>query len=323
MAQRRTMLAACLGGLLALAVAPPAAAQPYPSRTITIVVGFAPGGFIDVLARVVGQKLSERLGQPVVIENRAGAGGNIAHRLVATAPADGYTLLAATTSLAINETLYKNRGYSASDFTPIAISVSTPEVLANHPARRAGTLQELVREARDTPINYGTAGAGSGSYIAAEYFFRILTRVPATHVPFHGGAPVINAGMGNQIDVVAVAMAGGVVAPIRTGKLRGLGVASERRSPLLPQVPTYIESGFDFTASAWGGFFAPAGTNREIVGNLNFVIGEIMTEPDVLARLRVIGFEPVHGNQPEMDRLFQAELEKWGKMVDSIGVSIQ
>jgi tripartite-type tricarboxylate transporter receptor subunit TctC len=310
--------------LLAAVGLRPAAAQQYPTRPITMIVGFAPGGFIDVLARVVAQKLSERLGQPVVVENRAGAGGNIAHRIVATAPADGYTLLAATTSLAINETLYKNRGYAAHDFVPINIAVSTPEVLANHPDRREGTLQDLVRTAKDTPINFGTAGAGSGSYIASEYFFRVLAKVPAVHVPYQGGAPVINAGMGNQIDVVAVAMAGGVVGPIRNGKLRGLAVASEQRVSLLPNVPTYSEAGYaGFTASAWGGFFAPAKTDPEVVGKLNFLIDEIMKEPDVLARLRPIGFEPIHGSVTQMDKLFEAELEKWGKMVSSIGVSIQ
>jgi tripartite-type tricarboxylate transporter receptor subunit TctC len=233
-------------------------------------------------------------------------------------------LLAATTSLAINETLYKNRGYAAHDFVPIAISVSTPEVLANHPDRREGTLQDLVRTAKDTPINFGTAGAGSGSYIASEYFFRMLAKVPAIHVPYQGGAPVINAGMGNQIDVVAVAMAGGVVGPIRSGKLRGLAVASEQRHSLLPNVPTYSEAGYTgFTASAWGGFFAPAKTDPEIVGKLNFLIDEIMKEPDVQARLRPIGFEPIHGNTTFMDKLFEAELEKWSKMVSAIGVSIQ
>jgi tripartite-type tricarboxylate transporter receptor subunit TctC len=322
-AQRRWVLVA---GALAMFAATTAqvCAQQYPTRPITLVVGFAPGGFIDVLARVVAQKLSERLGQPVVVENRAGAGGNIAHRVVASAPPDGYTLLAATTSLAINETLYKSRGYSAQDFVPVSISVSTPEVLANHPDRREATLETLVRTAKDTPINFGTAGAGSGSYIAAEYFFRIMAKVPATHVPFQGGAPAITAGIGNQIDVVAVAMAGGAVAPIRTGKLRGLGVASEQRSALLPNVPTYAEAGFPgFTASAWGGFFAPAKTDPEIVGKLNFLIDEIMKEPDVLARLRPIGFEPIHGSPSFMDKLFTAELEKWGRMVTGIGVWIQ
>jgi tripartite-type tricarboxylate transporter receptor subunit TctC len=320
---RSWILAVGVLALFAIAMRP-AAAQQYPTRPITMVVGFAPGGFIDVLARVVAQNLSERLGQPVVVENRAGAGGNIAHRLVAAAAPDGYTLLAATTSLAINETLYKNRGYSAQDFVPITISVSTPEVLANHPDRREGTLQELVRTAKDTPVNFGTAGAGSGSYIAAEYFFRILAKVPAVHVPFQGGAPVINAGLGNQIDVVAVAMAGGAVAPIRAGRLRGLAVASDHRTALLPKVPTYAEAGFPgFSATAWGGFFAPAKTDPEIVGKLNFLIDEIMKEPDVLSRLRPIGFEPIHGSPGFMDKLFQAELEKWGKMVTGIGVSIQ
>lgn len=300
-----------------------ATAEPYPNRPITLVVGFTPGGFIDILARMIGHKLSERTGHPVVVETRAGAGGNIAHRAVASAEPDGYTLLAATTSLAINETLYKNRGYTADDFVTVAIPVSSPEVLANHPGRLERNLREVVEGAKARPVNFGTAGAGSGSYIAAEYFFRKLAKVPATHVPFQGGAPAITAGVANQIDVVAVAMAGGAVAPIRSGRLRGLGVASEKRVPSLPDVPTYKEAGFPpFVATAWAGFFAPAKTDPEIVFKLNALIDDIMNEPDVVSKLQHMGFDPIHTPQSQADKFFRSEVDKWGQMVTTLGISI-
>src|SRR3954464_10679897 len=177
----RALVAAAL--VVALGPFQSAHTQQYPSKTISIVVGFAPGGFIDTIARLVGQKLSERLGQPVVVENRAGAGGNLAHRIVAAAAPDGHTILAATTSIAINESLYKNRGYSAGDFTTLAISASTAEIIVSHP-NGAKTLQDMLAGAKTRPMNYGTAGAGSASYIVTEYFFRNLAKVPAQHVPF-------------------------------------------------------------------------------------------------------------------------------------------
>ena len=299
-------------------------AQTYPARPITIVVGFAPGGFIDSLARVVGQKLSQRLGQPVVVENKPGASGNIAHKSVAGAAPDGHTLLAASTSLAINESLFKNKGYSAGDLAPISIAVSNPEVLAVPPSRPEKTLKEFVDAARakGQPITFATAGIGSGSYIAAEYFFKIKAEVPAAHVPYQGGAPAIAAVMANQVDVVAVAMAGGVAEPIKAGMLRGIGVASETRVPSLEGVPTYAEGGFPgFTAAAWGGFFAPAKTSPEIVARLNGFINDILKEPDVTARLGPLGLEPIHGSPADAEALFRAEVEKWTVMVNAIGAA--
>jgi tripartite-type tricarboxylate transporter receptor subunit TctC len=299
-----------------------ASAQGYPTRNITIVVGFAPGGFIDSLARVVGQKLSQRLGQPVVIENKPGASGNIAHKAVAAAAPDGHTLLAASTSIAINESLFKNKGYAASDLASISIAVTNPEVLAVHPSRPEKTLKEFVEaaKAKGQPITFATAGIGSGSYIAAEYFFRIIAGIPAAHVPYQGGAPAIAAAMGNQVDLVAVAMAGGVAEPIKSGALRGLGVASEKRVAGLEGVPTYAEGGFPgFTASSWGGFFAPAKTSSEIVRRLNGLVNEILKEPDVVARLAPLGLEPIQGSPADAEALFQTEVEMWTKMVTSIG----
>jgi tripartite-type tricarboxylate transporter receptor subunit TctC len=330
--QRRRTITSSASGLLCAAVAAvlavfcghagPAQAQQYPSKTITIVVGFAPGGFIDTISRLVGQKLSDRLGQPVVVENRSGAGGNLAHRVVAAAAPDGHTILAATASIAINESLYKNRGYVATDFTTIAISASTPEIIVTHP-NGPKSLKEMLESAKVKPVNYGTAGAGSASYIVTEYFFRMLAKVPAQHVPFQGGGPLVNAAIAHHVDLAAAAMAGGFVPHVQAGSLRGLAIASDKRVAVVKDVPTYAESGYPgFTASSFAGFFAPAKTPPEVVNKLNTAINEIMKEPDVLARLVPVGFEPIYGSAPESDALFRAEIEKWRQMVEGIGLQI-
>ncbi|MGC1698917.1 MAG: tripartite tricarboxylate transporter substrate-binding protein [Pseudolabrys sp.] len=166
---------------------------PYPSRNITFVVGFAAGGVADSIGRIVGQKLTDRLGQTVVVENRGGAGGNIAAKSVAGSAADGYTVLVTTTALAINETLHKNKGFTADDFTSVAIAASSPESLSVPPTMQVNNIGEFLKAMQGKPINFGSAGAGSGSHIATEYFLKALAKVPATHVPFQGGAPARNA----------------------------------------------------------------------------------------------------------------------------------
>jgi tripartite-type tricarboxylate transporter receptor subunit TctC len=307
--------------VLALGCPQSALAQQYPSKTITIVVGFAPGGFIDTISRLVGQKLSERLGQPVVVENRAGAGGNLAHRIVAAAVPDGHTILAATTSIAINESLYKNRGYSAGDFVTLAISASTAEIIVSHPDGPK-TLKEMLEAAKTKPVNYGTAGAGSASYIVTEYFFQKLAKVPAQHVPFQGGGPLVNAALAHHIDLAAAAMAGGFVPHVQAGTLRGLAIARDQRMAVVADVPTYAEAGYPLSASSWAGFFAPAKTPPEVVAKLNAAMNDIMKEPDVLAKLVPIGFEPINGSPAQADAMFRSEIEKWRQMVEGIGLQI-
>lgn len=310
--------------MMAISASPLRAQTTYPTRMITIVVGFAPGGFMDSLARQVGNKLSQRVGQSVIIENRPGAGGNIAARVVLNLPHDGYTIHAASTSIAINESLYKSKGYSAKDFTAISIAASNPEVLAIHPSRPERTLKEFVETARakDAAISFSTAGAGSGSHIAAEYFFREIAKIKAQHIPYQGGAPALTAAIGQHVDIVATALAAGLVEPINSNILRGLGVASDKRSTVIPDVPTYAESGFPFTATAWGGFFVAADTDPAIVVRLNSLIDDIMKDPDVVANMRSIGFEPVYGSQPEAEKLFRSEVDKWSKMVTALGLSV-
>ena len=303
--------------------APSAHAQQYPNRSITLIVGFAAGGVADGIGRLVGQKLSARLGQNVVVENRGGAGGNIAARAVAGAAADGYTILVTTTAMAINETMHKSRGFAASDFRTAAIVASTPEAFAVAKANAANSLKELVANAKGKTVNFGTAGVGSGSHIAAEYFFKELAKVPATHVPFQGGAPAINAAVAGHIDMISASLGGGLVAQVNAGNLKGLGVASDKRVGAIAGVPTLAEAGYpNFQAASWVGFFVPAKTDPQVVAKLNEAIDAIMKEPDVLERLSKLGFDPVNGSQAQAEAMFKAEVGKWGKMVTSLGLTV-
>jgi len=309
-------------GLVAAALlAQPAAAQQYPTQQITLVVAFAAGGVADTVARVIGQKLSERLKQNVVVENRGGAGGSLGAKIVAAANADGHTLLVTTTALAINDTISKNKGYATDDLRPVAIAASTPESLSVNPSNPAKTLGEFVQNAKGKSISFGTAGIGTGSYIAAEYFFRAIAKIESVHVPFTGGPPVISAGVGNHIDMVAVSLPAAVAA-INQNQLRGLGVASPQRAPSVPNVPTYAEAGFpDFYAASWVGFFAPTKTADTIVAKLNGEINEIIKDPDVVQRLSAVGFDAISKSQAETAAYFKSEVETWGKMARTVGVT--
>jgi tripartite-type tricarboxylate transporter receptor subunit TctC len=311
-----------LAGVAALALsgADPAAAQQYPVRPITAVVAAAAGGYADAVARIIAEKLGTRLGQNVVVENRGGAAGNIGAKAVASATPDGYTMLVTTTALAINETLYKHRGYSAADLKAASIAVSAPEVIVAHPSNPAKNVAELVKQ--NKTITYGSAGVGTGSYIAAEYLFKVLAKVDTIHVPFPGGAPAINALLGNHIPVLA-ATAPPLISPINRGAMRGLGVAAAKRMALLPTVPTYGEQGFpNFYAASWVGFFLPAKTPPAIIEKLNHEINEALNDPQVQARLKPLGVELFRRSTADTAKFFDSEVATWGKMVTTLGFSV-
>jgi tripartite-type tricarboxylate transporter receptor subunit TctC len=308
---------------LALVAASPAAAETWPAARITIVCAFAPGGFADTMARVVAQGLSERLHQSVVVENRGGAGGNIAAGLVAHAAADGYTILATTTAIAINETLMKSKPYTAADLKTVAMVASSPETLSTSPSHPANDLPSFIKSMSGKTVNFASAGVGTGSHIEAEYFFKFLAKVPVQHIPFQGGAPALNAMLANQVDLLAATLAGTIAAQMQAGKLKGLGVAADKRAPSVPKVLTYAEQGFpDFTASSWVGLFAPAATDPKALAVLNAAINETMRGEDVQKKLRALGFDPIVAAQADADRMFHAEVEKWGKMVQALNLSI-
>jgi tripartite-type tricarboxylate transporter receptor subunit TctC len=303
-------------------IATAAAAQSYPGRNVTFVVAFAPGGVADTVARLVAQKLSEKFGQTFVVENKGGAGGNLAAKIVAAAPADGYSILVTTTAAAINDTISKNKGYATSDLRTIAIAASTPEIMVVHASHPAKTLKEFVAGARGKNFTFGTAGIGTGSYIAAEYFFRAIAKLDSVHVPFSGGAPALNAVLGNQVDLLALSLPP-AVAQINQGAIRGLGVAHPTRVPSIPNVPTYAESGFpDFYAASWVGFFAPAKTSDAVVTSLNTEINRILRDPDIERRLSDLGFDAIHKDLPQAEAYFNSEVQHWGDMARGVGVSI-
>ena len=302
----------------------PAGAQTYPTRDITFIVAFAPGGVADTVARLLAQGLSARLGHTVVVENRGGAGGNIAASAVARAAADGYTILVTTTALAINETLRKNNGFSTSELKTIAIVASSPESLITNVNNPIANLADVVKAAQGGKnITYGTAGVGSGSHIAAAYFFKEIAKIPATHVPFQGGAPAMNAIMGSQIDLLATTLGGGAAAQLAGGKVKGLAVASAKRAAVVPNVPTYAEAGYPgFVAASWVGVFAPEKTPADIVSKLNATVEDVMKDEKLRQRLTAIGFDPIEGTQAQAESYFRSEVADWGKMVKTLGLSI-
>jgi tripartite-type tricarboxylate transporter receptor subunit TctC len=318
---RRSILIAC--GLVMLAGG--AAAQNYPSRPIKIVVPFPAGGSNDIVARVIAQKLSERNnGQTVFVENRGGAGGNIAASFVARSAPDGYTLLATTTAIAVNETLFANKDFSAKDFATVAIPASSPESLVTSGTNPASNLADFLKAMNGKTINLAIPGVGTGSDIEAEYFLKFIAKAPAQVIPFQGGAPAITATIGNQVDMMASTLGGGAAAQINDGKLKGLGIAADKRAAVAPNVPTYAEQGFPgFTAASWVGFFAPAKTDAHIVAALNATINEIVQTPDVQKKLGDLGFDPITGSPERAEAMFHAEVDKWGKMVKALDLSIK
>jgi tripartite-type tricarboxylate transporter receptor subunit TctC len=317
----RKALACCALLLLSSGAAP---AQDYPAKPITFVVAFAPGGVADGIGRMIAQRLSEAFKQTVVVENRGGAGGNIAAKQVLSAAPDGYTILVTTTALAINETLHRNKGFAANDLETVAIVASSPEAFAINPANAATSLPQFIASAKGKTINFGSAGVGSGSHIAAEYFFKEIAKVPATHVPFQGGAPAINAAVGGHIDLLSITLGGGLVAQVKGGKLKGLGVMNDTRVGTMSDVPTFAESGFPgFHAASWVGLFVPAKTPADVIAKLNGAVDAIVRQPDFQERLAALGFDPVTGNQAAAAKRFKDDVGEWAKRVNALGMKVE
>ncbi len=297
------------------------AQAPYPDKPVRFVVAFAAGGYADAVARLVGQKLGERLGQSIVVENRGGAGGNLATRQVAAAKPDGYTLLVHTTAFSINPTLYRNPGYELKSFVPVAYTVSTPGVFTVHPSNPANTLKELIQEYKGKRVTYATAGVGSSSHLAGDYLLRSLAGLDAVHVPYQGGAPAITAGLANQVDVLSVSMPP-VLPHIKSGKLKVLAVSSLKPVAALPGVPRVADSGFpDFEERSWVGLFAPAGTSTAIVDKLNAAVNAIIAEPDAQQRFAAMGAEAEPMSSAQFADYVSREADKWAKLVKASGVT--
>jgi len=301
-------------------------AADYPTRTITLVVPFPPGGGVDTLARVVAQKLSEAFRQQVVVDNRAGGGGTIGTRVVAQAAPDGYTLLLGHTgTISINPSLYVHAGLDPrKDFTPVGLIGSMPVVLLANPSFPAKTVGDFIAMAKKDPgkFNLGTSAVGTGSYMCAE-LFKAEAGVNVTLIPYKGTAPVMNDLLGGHVP-----MAFGVLPPalgnIQAGKLRAVAVASLKRSSLLPDTPTFDESGLPgFEATSWFALYAPAGLPKDVQMRINAETARVMALPDVKEKLATLGLEVATGTPEALGTFMQAETAKWAKVVKDSGAKFE
>ena len=298
------------------------AQQPYPSKPIRVIVAFAPGGIADFAARSVSQKLSESLGVPVVVENRAGAGGITGAEVVAKSAPDGYTLLVTSISHTINPSLRKNLPFDAvRDFAPVTLITDAPNFLVVHPSLPVHSVKALVALARARPgqITYASSGTGTSTHLSGE-LFKSLARIDIVHVPYKGGGPAVIDLVGGHVQMMFSTLPS-VLHQVRAGKLRGLAVTGARRFPAAQEFPTMIEAGVaGFEVSGWSGLFAPAGTPREAVSRLAAEIRMILQAPELKERFFVQGAEPV-GNTPEEFAAFVgAEIAKWKKVVEASGM---
>ncbi|MBG9390669.1 tripartite tricarboxylate transporter substrate binding protein [Caenimonas aquaedulcis] len=313
-------------GSLALAYAGAfAQTGPYPSRPIKLIVGYPAGGASDVAARIIGQKLSERMGQAVVVENRAGSAGNIGADAVAKAAPDGYTLLLGTISLSVNPSLYPKMTYDpVKDLTAISMISSTPFLLVVNPATPYKTVRELLDAAKKSPgvINYATAGNGSGSHLFTE-LLDSTANIKLTHVPYKGAAPAMNDVLGNQVGLTFDNIIT-TLPLVKAGKLRPLAVSTKQRSKVAPDIPTLDESGVPgFDATAWFGLFAPAGTPHDIVTKLAQEVAVAVKDPVVNDKLLALGAEPVSSTPDAFSAFFKGEVAKWGQVVRSAKVQVE
>jgi tripartite-type tricarboxylate transporter receptor subunit TctC len=296
-------------------------AQPYPYKPIRLMVGFQPGGGVDMSARTVGQPLGAALGQSVVVDNRPGAAGNIAAGYVAKATPDGYTLLMANSTIS-SPTLFKSLPFDVrKDLDPVGLIAIGPSVLIVHPSVPARNVKELIALARAQPkkLVYGSGGIGNVTHLEME-IMNAMVGVHMTHVPYKGSAPSIIALVGGEIQAVFSSIPS-ALGQIRAGRIRALGVSILKRSSVLPDVPTIDESGVPgFDAASWYAVFAPAGTPKNVVATLGKEIVRIMNAPDIRERFANDGFEPAGTGPAEFAKFLRAELVKWAKAVDVAGV---
>ena len=312
-------------GAAALPFAPRVArAQTYPARPVHLIVGFAPGGGNDIIARLMGQWLSERLGQPFVIENRPGAGTNIATEVVVNAPPDGYTLLLAGIPNAFNASLFGKLNFNfIRDIMPVASIGSAPYVMVINPSIPAKTVPEFIAYAKANPgkVNMASAGTGGGTHLAGE-LFKIMAGVNLMHVPYRSNGYALTALFGGQVDVLFPSLSSSIEY-IRTGKLRGLAVTIAMRSEALPDLPTVSEFVPGYEISAWYGVGAPKGTAAEVIDKLNREINVILADPNAKARLADLGGTPLVGSPADFGKYIADETEKWGKVIQALNIKAE
>ena len=308
---KRTLMRATAGALLLLA-APLSMAQAWPARPIRLVVPFPPGGLIDNMARLVGNRLVQELGQPVVIDNKPGAGGNVGAAEVARAPADGYTLLMASPALTISPAIYKNLPYQPSQLAPVALLGRVPNVLLVNPASGIGKVQDLVGRAKAKPgqLNYASNGNGTSLHLSAELFKR-RSETFITHVPYRGSAAAITALLSGEVDMMFDNLPS-AIGQIQAGKLRALAVTTAQRSTALPDVPTLAEAGMDgFNVSAWFGVAAPAGLPAPVATRLADALQKVVQQPEVAAAMQRQGADPAFMDAASAAAALNADAAQW------------
>jgi len=313
------------GLLLAAVPCSALAADTYPTKPVRLIVAFPPGGSTDIIARLVGQKLSERLGQQVIIDNRGGAGGMIGTELAARSIPDGYTLTMGTTSThVIAPAAYPNVKYDPiKDFTPITLVASTPYLLVVHPSVPAKTLKDFVALMKSQPgkLNYASAGAGSTTHLAME-MLKIASSTDIVHVPYNGNGPAGTAVMGGQVQALFGSMPA-VLPHAKSGKVRAIAVGTAKRSPALPDVPTVAEQGFPgFEVSLWLGFFAPKGTPAPIVAKLYKELQSVANSPEMKDQFERNGADPATTTQAELTKLMKTELDKYSKVIKQANIKL-
>lgn len=296
----------------------------WPDRPLTLVVGYAAGGATDALARLTAQKLSEILGKPVVVENRAGANGNIAAAFVARAPADGYTLLFGGSNHVTNSYLYQKLPFDFQrDFVPVAMLASLPNVLVVHPSVPANSVGELIALAKAKPgvLNFGSSSVGSSQHLAAELFMH-TANVRFTHIPYKGSAPAVADLLAGSIQLM-FDNAPSALPNVKAGKIRALGVTSATRSAAAPQIPTIAESGLkDFQIAAWLGIFAPTNTPVDIAQRINNAVAQMLSQPDVVQRLSSQSFDAMSGDLRQIGNFLIKEDARWAQIVKISGAKL-
>jgi tripartite-type tricarboxylate transporter receptor subunit TctC len=320
---RRRAAALRFAGIAAAAAtfASGAIAQSYPAKPIRLIVPYAPGGAVDIIARATAQELTKRVGQQIIVDNRTGAGGNIGSDTVAKAPPDGYTLLMASPANTINSSLYTNMPYDPlRDLIPIALIGSVPSVLVANPSLPVQDIKQLIALAKAKPgaLTYGSGGSGTTEHLAGE-MFKSFAGIDLLHVPYKGGAQVMIDLMGGQVALMFSNQLG-VLPHIKAGKLKALGVASAERSTALPDVPTFAEAGFpDFKVSVWWGVMAPAGMPKDVVNQLNREIVAGLASPEMKERLQTMSAQPIGGTPEQFAAFFAAETKRWAPIVKASG----
>ena len=308
-----------IAALLLSCASAAAPAQSWPAKPVRVVVAFAPGGSLDFVTRIVAERLSQDLGQQFVVENRAGANGNVGAEYVARQPADGYVVLASADALVSSAHVYR-LGYDAlKDLTPVVQFTRQPLVLAVHPSLGVNSVAELIAEAKKNPgLGYATSGSGSGQHMVGEWLAR-LAGIKLTHVPYKGGGQAITDLAGGQVKIGSLGSTP-VMPHYKAGRLKIIAQTTAKRAPSLPEVPTYQEQGLAIELDQWLGFLVPAGTPADAVRRLNAATAKVLALPAVQERLAPQGLEVASGSPEEFARLYRSDYEKYARLVKELGI---